>query len=101
MHKWNKQFASAIGTIANQKETFNRGASFLVAPHNVTYDRKTRHASELNHYKVVENLESILQKHKADEDKKMQGLSAEIASSMQKTKPAAVTRTEALLRQVN
>ena len=71
MSKWNIQFANGFGSKAQQKETLNRGASFLVAPHNLTYDKRAIKASEANTSSVIQNLESILQNHKDAEEKKL------------------------------
>ena len=60
-------------------ETLNRGASFLVAPHNISFDKHSKKVCESNHSKVVEGLESILKKHKLLEEQKMKGLSEELA----------------------
>ena len=79
----------------------NRGASFLVAPQNLTFDKRAIQASESNTASVIKNLESILQSHKDAEEKRLQGVSEEIAADMRLNKRSIeVLRTEALLKQV-
>lgn len=75
----------------------NRGASFLVAPHNLSFNKRSIQACDSNHAKVVDGLESILQKHKIEEEKKTKGLSDELVKQLKNKKPAEVMRTEALL----
>ena len=41
----------------------NRGASFLVAPQNLTYDKRAMQASKANTEKVIRDLEQILRTH--------------------------------------
>ena len=43
----------------------NKGTSFLVAPHNVSYDKKTINATERNSSRVQTTLEDFLGKFKA------------------------------------
>ena len=43
----------------------NKGTTFLVAPHNVTYDKKAINATERNNRRVQTTLEDFLGKYKA------------------------------------
>ena len=74
----------------------------MVAPHNLTFNKRAIKASETNHQSVVATLTSILSKHQAKEDKKNKGLSAEMVAAQKKqSKPIEVVRTETLLNSVN
>lgn len=42
MSKWNVSFANSFGSKEANMETLNRGASFLVAPHNVSFNKHTK-----------------------------------------------------------
>lgn len=79
LSKWNMKFSNYFGSKEAMAETMNRGASFLVAPHNLSFDKRSINATSGNHAKVVDGLESILQKHKIEEEKKTKGLSEELA----------------------
>ena len=68
MSKWNVSFANSFGPKEANMETLNRGASFLVAPHNISFNKHSKQVAEANHSKVVEGLESILHKHKLLEE---------------------------------
>ena len=97
MSKWNVSFTNSFGSKEANAETLNRGASFLVAPHNMSFSKHTKNVAEANHTRVVEGLESILHKHKLLEEQKTKGLSEELAKQVKGNKPAEVRRTEALL----
>lgn len=84
------------GNVANKemrKETLNKGASFLVAPHNLTFDKKAIIAAERNHKKVIEDLETILSNHKAAEEKRLEGLSADMIEARSNAKGIEIIRT--------
>ena len=91
------RYANNVANKEMRKETLNRGASFLVAPHNLTFDKKAIIASETSHNKVIEDLEKILSKHKAAESKRLEGLSADMIESRRNAKGIEIIRTEALL----
>ena len=97
MSKWNVSFANSFGSKEANMETLNRGASFLVAPHNISFNKHSKQVAEANHSRVVEGLESILHKHKLLEEEKTKGLSEELAKQVKGNKPPEVRRTEALL----
>ena len=63
MSKWNVSFTNSFGSKEVNMETLNRGASFLVAPHNIQFNKRSMKVSEVNHQKVVDGLEQILYKH--------------------------------------
>ena len=91
-------------SLASKKEklaTMNKGASFLVQPHNLTFSKNAANAVEGNHRRVIGDLQSILDKHEAAEAKKIKGLSLEMAAQKKSKKPAPILRTEALLEKIN
>ena len=63
--KWNNQFVSNFSSREASIEMMNKGASFLVAPHNVTYDKRAINATERNHHHVQTTLEDFIGKFKA------------------------------------
>ena len=63
--KWNNQFVSNFSSREASIEMMNKGTSFLVAPHNVSYDKKTINATERNSSRVQTTLEDFLGKFKA------------------------------------
>ena len=79
----------------------NKGASFLVAPHNMSYNKHAVKASDKNHQHVINDLENILNRHKAIEEKQMKGLSEEMAAQKKSKKSQEVIRTESFLKQMN
>ena len=100
LSKWNQKFVSNVGSREVNQETLNRGASFLVAPHNLTFNKHAIQASGSNHQKVVEGLESILKQHSEAEEKALKGLSPEMAASKKSQKSIEVVRTEAMLNKI-
>ena len=56
----------------------NKGASFLVAPHNLTFNKRAVQASSSNHENVLNSIETILAKHNAKEEKAMRGMTEEM-----------------------
>ena len=80
MSKWNVKFAHSFGSNKVNRETLNKGASFLVAPHNMSYNKHAVKVSDKNHQKVIDDLETILNRHKEEEEKQMKGLSEEMAA---------------------
>ena len=42
MSKWNVSFANSFGSKEANMETLNKGASFLVAPHNLSFSKHTK-----------------------------------------------------------
>ena len=66
------------------EQPLNRGTSYLVAPHNVTFNKKGMDASNANHIKVVNSLQGILDKHDAKESRAVKGMSPEMMK-MRKT----------------
>ena len=65
----------------------NKGASFLVAPHNLTFNKRAIAASSKNHENVLSSIEHILAKHNAKEAKAMQGMTEEMAKKRMAQKP--------------
>ena len=63
--KWNNQFVSNFSSREASIEMMNKGTSFLVAPHNVTYDKRSINATERNHSRVQTTLEDFLDKFRA------------------------------------
>lgn len=82
LSKWNMKFANSFGSKEITTETMNRGASFLVAPHNLSFNKRSIQASDSNHQNVLAGLESILHKHQVAEEKKMKGLSEELVRTL-------------------
>ena len=82
LSKWNMKFANSFGSKELTTETMNRGASFLVAPHNLSFNKRSIQASDGNHQNVIAGLESILYKHQIEEEKKMKGLSEELVKTL-------------------
>ena len=54
------KYASSFASKEMRKEALNKGTSFIVAPHNKQFDKKAIIATENNHKKVIEDIESIL-----------------------------------------
>ena len=65
LSKWNNQFVNNFSSREASIEMMNKGTSFLVAPHNVSYDKKTINATERNNSRVQTTLEDFLGKFKA------------------------------------
>ena len=60
----------------------------MVSPANMSYETKASKVSGINHQKVINGLEKMLQKHEEAEQKKMKGLSEEmIAKKRSKKSP--------------
>ena len=96
--KWNTKYGTGFATKdASSREMMNRGASFLVAPHNLTFNKRAIEASQQNHNNVLSSIEQILGKHNAKEAKAMKGMTEEMAKKRQANKPANIKRTEAFL----
>ena len=72
-----------------------------MAPHNLSFNKHAVSTSNKNHSQVIGNLETILSRHRAIEDKKMKGLSEEMAAQKKSKKSGEVLRTEAFLNQLN
>ena len=72
--------AYSLATKKEKLATMNKGASFLVQPHNLTFSKNAVKAVEGNHKRVISDLQSILNKHEAAEAKKIKGLSLEMAA---------------------
>lgn len=76
----------------------NRGASYLVASHNMVFNKTAIKATESNHVKVVDSMQKILNKHEAKEARKVLHMSPEMkAKKKQGVKPPEIIRTEDLL----
>ena len=73
----------------------NKGASFLVAPHNLTFNKRAVQASSSNHENVLNSIETILAKHNSKEEKAMRGMTEEMQKKRMANKPANIIRTEA------
>lgn len=59
----------------------NRGASYFVQPHSLSFNKYAMKANKSNHLRVMSDLENILEKHAAQEAKKLKGLSEEMAAA--------------------
>ena len=67
----------------------------------MTFNKRAIQANNVNHDKVVQDLQVILDKYEESEAKKMQGLSPEMAEQKRSKKPPEILRTEAFLKTVN
>lgn len=56
MSKWNQSFTDKFSTKEQKKQTFNKGASFLVAPNNFSFDKKALKAVNQNRDHVMNGL---------------------------------------------
>jgi len=54
---------NSIGGKAAKESTLNKGVSFFVAPHNLSFNKRAIRATEENHIKVMDDLNLILSKH--------------------------------------
>ena len=79
----------------------NKATSFLVAPHNLSFNKRAMEASKSNHKNVLSSIEKILAKHNAKEAKAMRGMTEEMAKKRMANKPNNIIRTEAFYNQIN
>ena len=100
--KWNTKYTDDYRE-SNRRpsDILNRGASFLVAPSNLTYNMRAKRASESNHVRVVDQLQGIISKHEAKEAKKTRGMTLEQIKQREKQQPVAIKRTQKLLDQIS
>ena len=59
----------------------NRGASYLVTPHNLAFNKRAIQAAEKNHENVVSSIKKVLDKHEVKEAKRMRGMTEEMAKT--------------------
>ena len=79
----------------------NRGATFLVAPQNLTFNKRAIRANEQNHVKVMDSIQGIISKYDEKEAKRLRGLSLESEDRKRAVKkPPNIERTEALMNQI-
>ena len=69
MSKWNKAMTNTVGGKDVQSQVLNKGASFLVAPHNMSFNKHAIKATEENHVKVIGDLNQIISKYQEEEAK--------------------------------
>lgn len=79
----------------------NKGASYLVAPHNLTFNNRAMNVTHGNHSRVVSDIKAIIDRHNAAEAQKLAGLSPEIVAERKTQKPPEIQRTEELLSKIN
>ena len=72
--------AESLASKKARLNSMNKGASFLVQPHNLVYNKRALDAVDGNHHRVLGDLQQILDKHEAAEAKKIRGLSLEMAA---------------------
>jgi len=102
MSKWNTNLADSLASKKEKLQKMNRGASFFVQPHSLSFNKYAMKANQSNHTRVVSDLHNILERHEAQEAKKLKGLSDEMIAAQKKSKkPATIIRTEAMLHEVN
>ena len=78
--KWNRGLCDKFASKgASQKRMMNTGASFLVAPHNLSFNKRAIQASEENHNNVLSSINHILAKHNASEAKQLKCMTEEMA----------------------
>ena len=105
VNKWNTKYGSGFATneasVDGPNQMLNKGTSFLVAPHNLSFNKRAMEASKSNHTKVLGSIEKILAKHNAKEAKAMRGMTEEMAKKRMANKPNNIIRTEAFYNQIN
>lgn len=101
MSRWNQSFTDKFSTKENEKETFNKGTSFFVAPNNFSFNKRALNAVNKNRDEVIGDLQTILTKHEEAEAKAMRGMSPEMIALKKNNKPAEIVRTEQLLSKIS
>ena len=71
---------------SHESSLFNRGASYLVAPHNLTFNKNAVDANAQNRSNVIESIQTILTKHKFEEAKKKKNMSTDELADGKKQK---------------
>ena len=63
--KWNASFISKFDSKKRDSThgPMNRGATFLVAPQNLSFNKRAIKANEQNHVRVMDSIQSIISKH--------------------------------------
>ena len=79
----------------------NRGASYLVTPHNLSFNKRAIKAAGTNHDKVVGSIQSMIDKHEFKQAKRMRGMTEEMAKKARAQKPANIIRTQRVLDELN
>ena len=97
MSRWNQSFTDKFSSKENERETFNKGASFFVAPNNFAFNKRALKAVSKNRDEVINGLQSILTKHEVVEARAMRGMSPEMIAMKKNNKPGEIVRTQALL----
>ena len=84
MTKWNAKFVTGFATKEATAETMNKGLSHLVAPHNLSFNKRAIQSNNKNHSSVIGSIQAILGRHQIKEDKKLKGMSPEMAAKAMK-----------------
>jgi len=95
------KLADSLASKKAKLQTLNKGASFLVQPHNLSFNKHAIKVTEQNHQRVIGDLHNILNKHEIAEARKLKGLSEEMAAQKKRKKPVPILKTEALLSKIN
>ena len=77
LSKWNRKFVKDQAVHKNTKKVLNRGLSYLVAPHNLTFDKKSIKVYETNKTKVIGDCDKIIKKYDDMIEHKLKGMSSE------------------------
>ena len=77
------------------RDTLNSGASFLVAPHNLRFEKRVQKATNKIRDGVKDSIQYIMGKHDKAEAKRLYGLPPEIVKVKKGKKPQEIERTEA------
>ena len=78
--KWNSRFVTSFATKEATAETMNKGISYLVAPHNLSFNKRAIQTNGSNHTSVIGSIQEILDRHNVKESKKLKGMSPEMAA---------------------
>ena len=63
LSKWNQKFAQSLDSEEAYRDTLNSGASFLVAPHNLRFDKQVQTATNKIRDGVKDSIQYIMGKH--------------------------------------
>ena len=73
----------------------------MVAPQNLSFNKRAIKANEQNHIRVMDSVQSILSKHDEKEARRLRGLSLESEAKKRAVKkPPNIERTEALMNEI-